>query len=100
MVARSGQQSNCQAFVNLFQSNALYESPVGGTPAVGTAAILQACNDWNKLLGPQGNVSGQLQRCFFLAESDSQTHCCIDVLAGLVPGESPSNALTTSGVVM
>mgnify|MGYP002390236874 CR=1 FL=1 len=69
VVARSGQTSDCNTFASLFAPNGVYESPVGSTPAVGPAAIYQACQNWNKLLGPQGNGWVTHHLCLSLVDS-------------------------------
>ncbi len=56
VVLRSGATSNCTGFAAMFDpAIGYYESPVGSGRAVGTAAIVAACNSWNAMLGPQGN---------------------------------------------
>ncbi|CAF1675229.1 unnamed protein product, partial [Didymodactylos carnosus] len=55
MEARSGVKSNCSLWTSLFADNGVVNSPVGDTPIVGTEAIRRHCDQWNQLLGPQGN---------------------------------------------
>ncbi len=55
IVARSGARSDCNKFSSLFSSNATYQSPVGGNIATGQPLILEACEQWNSILGKDGN---------------------------------------------